>query len=243
MIRFRAIRLKLIFSFFVAFIMLNFIETGAKAATTTDSYYFLFNGNKITNGTEAELTRDITTLSVTTSEGFDSASTVTWESDEKGVVKLEDDPAPGTDSVNVLRMGPGYSTIIATIKTPTGSHKISFVIKVKLEIDEAETNTVLATTTGTRIMTMDTIGQEEKVFLKYVDYTTSSGSVTGSAIDASAVIFTSDNNGVVTVDSTGKGKSLNFSARIIIFITIIFAIFIITIVISYVNSKPIINNI
>ena len=208
MIRFRAIRLKLIFSFFVAFIMLNFIETGAKAATTTDSYYFLFNGNKITNGTEAELTRDITTLSVTTSEGFDSASTVTWESDEKGVVKLEDDPAPGTDSVNVLRMGPGYSTIIATIKTPTGSHKISFVIKVKLEIDEAETNTVLATTTGTRIMTMDTIGQEEKVFLKYVDYTTSSGSVTGSAIDASAVIFTSDNNGVVTVDSTGKVKAI-----------------------------------
>ena len=200
--------LKLLFSFFFAFLILNFMESSAKATTVTDSYYFVMNGTNYTpsstTASEAELKTEDTFLYVTSTGIWDTGITVTWISSETGVVTLED-TSYGSNYKKVVRQGPGYSTITAIIKNGANTRTISFVIKVSLAVDLALTETVKATTTGNRVMVLDTVGQSKQIYLKYVDYTSVTGSaISGSAISTSAVSFESDNLGVATIDSSGK---------------------------------------
>ena len=202
--RIRDIGLKFFFGFLLAFLIFHYDETSVKASTITPgSYYFMFNNTKYTQNTEAELKTKDTTLFISSDSVISNSTTVQWESSEPGVVTLED--ISGSSSVKVVRNGPGYSTIKATISDGNYSTIISFVVKVKLEINSAATGTVQETTTSkTGILVFDSATSAKKqIYLKYVDYDDTSGTVSGSAISVSAVNFSSSNVGVATVDEQG----------------------------------------
>jgi uncharacterized protein YjdB len=202
--RIRDIGLKIFFGFLLAFLIFHYDDTTVKASTITPgSYYFMFNNTKYTQNGEAELKTADTTLFISSDSPIHNDTTVLWESSEPGVITLEE--IVGSSSVKVVRKGPGYSTIKATITSGNYSTIISFVVKVKLEINNASTGTVQETTTSkTGVLVFDSVTAAKKqIYLKFVDYTDGTGSVSGSAISASAVNFSSSNVGVATVDEEG----------------------------------------
>lgn len=184
----------------------NFTENHVKATEVTlpSEYYFTFNGQKKLAGTESELKTTQATLFVS-SGGWanDIDTTVEWVSSEPGVVSLKSSSS-GVNFINLVREGPGYSTITATLKNGTNSYTLSCVIKVDLSFDYQKTGLTTATTTNERILILDK-AQQKQVFLKFVDYTPTGEvvAVSGVAISAEAVNWESDNEGVATVASNG----------------------------------------
>ena len=207
---------KILLSVFFVLVMIQFTDNSVKAATTVDSFYFMFNGSKYLEGAEAELKRENASLYITTKEAWDTSTTVAWDSSEKDVVTVEADTSLGPNFAKIVRKGPGYSTITAVVTSGTSSYTISFTVKVTLDINHAATGTILATTTKTRVLTMDTIGEKKPVYLKYVDYDDAGGvSVSGSAISVSAVTFESDNEGVASVNTNGEVTAVGAGSAMI----------------------------
>jgi uncharacterized protein YjdB len=194
-----------VLSLFLAFIIFDFSEERVMASGVVlpSEYYFMINGQKKPAGTEYEMTAPQVLINVT-SGGWEPSTTVEWVSSEPGVVSLEASSF-GSNFINLVRKGPGYSTITAIIRQGTNSYSISFLVKVALSFDVQKTGLVTATTTKERILILDAPGQTKQVFLKYVDYTPEGDvvAVSGSAISASAVNWESENEGVATINSNG----------------------------------------
>lgn len=170
-------------------------------------YYFVIDGQNKKTGTDYELKRENAIMQVSAGQSWDPGTTVEWISSETDVIEIDNSVSSqyGSNYVRLVRNGPGYSTITAVIKYGTYSYSISCLVKVDLKIDYSNTETQPAKTTNDRIMKLDSVGQQKRIYLKYVDYE-SEGSitpVTGSAILASAVTWSSDNESVATVDENG----------------------------------------
>ncbi|HWT74530.1 MAG TPA: Ig-like domain-containing protein [Mobilitalea sp.] len=206
MIKTGKLGITLLFSCFLAFIIFCFTGITAEASSVVlpTQYYFVFNGQQKTAGSEYEMTMSEVLLNVTAGT-WEPETTVQWVSSEPGVISLES-TTYGSNFVKLVRQGPGYSTITAVIKQGTNSYSISCVVKVALSFDYQKTGMITTTTTKERVLVLDTIGSQKPVYLKYVDYTPdgSPTAVSGSAISVNAVNWDSSDEGVATVDSTGK---------------------------------------
>lgn len=177
----------------------------ASEVTRPDEYFFVFNGQEKKAGSEFEMKGQNVLLNISAGT-WEPETEVKWISSEPGVVTLES-TTYGSRFVNLVRKGPGYSTITAIIKQGTNTYSLSCLVKVNLEFNYQKTGMTMATTTKERILVFDKISDETKqIYLKYVDYIPEgeTEAVTGSAISATAVIWESDNESVVTVDENGK---------------------------------------
>ena len=178
-----------------------------------DEYYFVFNGQQKQAGTEYEMKSQNVLLNITAGT-WEPETEVTWVSSEPGVVTLEPIEID-SNFVNMVRKGPGYSTITAVVKHGSYTYSLSCLVKINLEFDYQKTGMTVATTTQERILVINEIGDEKQVYLKYVNYDDETGTVTGSAISAAAVTWESENESVATVDETGKVTAVGSgSARI-----------------------------
>ncbi|NLJ95915.1 MAG: hypothetical protein GX321_02075 [Clostridiales bacterium] len=169
-----------------------------------DEYFFVFNGQQKKAGTEYEMKSQNVLLNITAGT-WEPETEVEWVSSEPGVVTLEAS-SHGSNFVNLVRKGPGYSTITAVVKHGSNSYSLSCLVKVNLEFDHQKTGTIMATTTRERILVFDNVGDDPKqIYLKYVNYTPEgeTEAETGDAISVSSVLWESDNEGVVTVDDKG----------------------------------------
>jgi hypothetical protein len=173
-----------------------------------DEYYFVFNGQQKKAGTEYEMKSENVLLNITAGE-WETEPQVQWISSEPGVVTVE--PTSESAFTNLVRKGPGYSTITAVVKQGSNIYSLSCLVKVNLEFDYQKTGMTTATTTKERILVINDINSAEKqIYLKYVNYIPEDEieTVTGAAISASAVTWESDNESVVTVDDKGKVKAV-----------------------------------
>lgn len=212
--RTKKIKYSFLISFFLAFIIFNLSELTVKASTVVlpSEYYFVFNGQKKSSGSEYEMTMPEVLLNVTAGT-WEPSTTVEWVSSEPRVVSLEPyDTSSESKSnfVKMIRKGPGYSTITAIVKHGTNSYSLSCVVKVGLSFDYQKTGMITTTTTKERVLIIDSIdptstASKKQVYLKYVDYTPEGGvtPVTGSAISADMVTWESNNEGVAKVSDTG----------------------------------------
>lgn len=164
-------------------------------------YYFVFNGQNQNAGSEYELKTPEALLSIT-ADGWSPSTSVTWVSSEPGVVQLKD-TSYGSNFQQLVRKGPGYSTITAVVTHGTNTYSISCLVKVDLAFDVQKTGLKLSTTTKERILVIDDIDDTKQIYLKYVDYTQGTETVTGSAISRNMVTWESSNEGVATVDENG----------------------------------------
>jgi len=204
----KRLRNMIILSFFLAFIILNFSETQAKASSVVvpPTFYFNINGHNVADNAEFELTMPETQVYANVTSGsWDSSTTVQWLSSETGVVTIVP-TSFGPNFVKFMRNGPGYSMITAIIKQGTNTYTISCVVKVALFFDAQKTGTIMSTSTQERILVLDAIGSKKQIFLKYVDYTPTNApdAVSGDAISATAVTWDSSNEGVATIDTLGN---------------------------------------
>lgn len=169
-----------------------------------DEYFFVFNGQERKAGTEYEMKSQNVLLNITAGT-WEPETNVEWVSSEPGVVTLES-TTHGSRFVNMVRKGPGYSTITAIVTQGDNTYSLSCLVKVNLEFDYQKTGMTIATTTEEKILVFDDIGQSKQVYLKYANYVPEgeSEAVTGSAISVSAVDWESSNEGVATVDDKGK---------------------------------------
>lgn len=193
-------------------------RTLASEVPRPDEYYFVFYGQNKEAGSEIEMKNENVMLSIT-ANGWEPETQVQWVSSELGVVTIEP-TGFGPNFVNLIRKGPGYSTITAIVKQGTNTYSLSCLVKVNLEFDHQKTGTTLATTTNERILVINEIGgTPRQVYLKYVNYVPDgeSETVTGAAISAAAVTWESENESVATVDETGKVTAVGSgSARIVV---------------------------
>ena len=181
--------------------MSAFTDEYAMATTVTmPDYQFVINGKQ--PGKEYEMKSEDQVISVA-ADGWAYSATVQWVSSETNVVSLES-TAYGSAFQRMVRNGPGYSTITAVITSEGMTFTISFLVKVDLKIDTIKTGMTTATTTGEKILAMDTIGGTQQIYMKYVDYEDAGGvTVSGAAISASSVVYESSNEGVATVSESG----------------------------------------
>lgn len=188
---------------FFAYAIMGFSNDIARAAATPTmpTYHFTINSKAVTDGSEYEL-KTASGYVYAVADGWASPSSVTWTSTDPDVVTLE--ATASSNCMRMVRKGPGYSTITASIIQDGYTYIISFVIFVDLEIDHQNTGTIIATTTNSKILVLDSVGQQKKVYVKYKDYTADDSSTqTGSDINTDSLSFESDNTGVATVNSDG----------------------------------------
>ena len=198
----KKIRLTLFMGVLLSIVFFAFSGDTAKASTVAKpTYHFVLNGTAATSS-EYAMTKDSVLVSVA-ADGWTSPATVKWVSSEPKVVTLES-TTYGTEFVNMVRKGPGYSTITAIITSDGMTFTISFLAAVNLEIDYGTMGYIPTTTTGNKAVSFDAAGATRQIALKYTDEIASGGTVvSGSAISVSAVSFKSSNENVVTVSDTG----------------------------------------
>lgn len=207
----RKIGYTLFICLFMAFFIFGFSETTVKASGVIlpTQYYFTFNGQNKPAGTEYEMTGAEVLVNVT-SGTWEPETTVQWVSSEQGVVALETTPH-GSNFIKMVRKGPGYSTISAIIKHGTSSYTISCLVKVDLAIDAQKTGLTQATTTKEKILVVNSIGETKQIFLKYANPDTDPV----TSVSGSAVTWSSENEGVVTVDETGKVTAVGGGSSVV----------------------------
>jgi len=202
MIRMNKTGFMMVFGFFMVLVLCGFTNHRASASTLTTSNLKLYvNGVAKTWDSEVELKNEIVPCYVM-SDYFQTTTTVSWESSVPTVVAISNDTNKG--EVSLVRKGPGYSVITATVINGTQKLKASFTVKVALEINKAKTDLTTATTTSEQLLVLDSVGSTKQIYLKYVDDTSGSTPVAGGAITGSAVTYTSANENVVKVDENGK---------------------------------------
>lgn len=209
----KKISLTFLISFLFAIAMFAFSDHRAMATATNPQFEFVIDGKPVDK--EYEMKTDISEVSIV-AQGATEAPTVEWKSSVPGVVSLE---AEGTDTTfqRMVRKGPGFSTITASVKSGGYTYKIYFLVKVDLKINQNDTVLLPSTTTKEKVMSisMDEI-KPRQIFLKYVDYESTGGTVvTGGVINATAVDYTSDNEGVATVSDSGEVKAVGSGSCII----------------------------
>lgn len=197
--------MKFLVGFLFTIAMFIFTEGSALASTVTQpSYSFIFGSDTKASGSSIKLKTDSALLEVTNGGAWASDTEVQWVSTAPSIVSTTPSVL-GKNYVQLKRLRPGYATIRAII-TPAGgggSYTINLEVEVKLEIDYQKTVTKELDLTGTRIIELASVGDKSTVYLKYVDDDVTA--VSGAAISADYVIWSSANTGVATVDpKTGE---------------------------------------
>ena len=164
-----------------------------------EDYFFVFNGHEYDEETQLELNAPKRQIYVS-AKGWDPGTKVSWISSEPGVIAIE--TSSPSNYVYLKRVGPGFSTISATVSYGTGTYTLKCHVKVDLELDVQKTGLVEAQTTSVKILPIKNVGDTSQIFLKYVDYDENSLPVSGSAI-STGIVWTSDNEGVAIVDEKG----------------------------------------
>lgn len=154
-------------------------------------YFFVIDGVNRPTGYEYEMSSRELIISVSAQGGWDVGTTVTWMNSNNNVVTLHNQT---TTTVQLRRVGPGYTTITALIQYGSLRYTLSCQILVNLSFDETAMNLIYATTTRERVLVLSDAVPEKEIVLKYVDTSV----VSGSAISES-VEFTSENVGVAEV--------------------------------------------
>jgi len=204
MLKMKKIGFSIIVGLLLSIVMLHFSGDIVKATTVPlpEEYYFVMSGQHKVDGDNYELKVPKLLISVT-SGAWEPTTTVGWISSDPGVVDIE--YTANKTQINLLRKGPGYATITATLSLGSSSYSVNCIIKVDLAFDYQKTGLTAATTTNERVLIINGIPQTKPVYLKYIDYDTEGVPVTvsGAAISGSAVTWESDNRGVATVSDTG----------------------------------------
>lgn len=200
----RSLYLIICMLFAVVIHMFSVNTAWASEVIRPDEYFFVFNGQEKRAGTEYEMKNQNVLLNITAGT-WEPETKVEWVSSEPGVVTLES-TSHGSRFVNMVRKGPGYSTITAIVTQGDNTYSLSCLVKVNLEFDYQKTGMTIATTTEEKILVFDSIDQTKQIYLKYANYVPEgeSEAVTGSAISVSAVDWDSSNEAVATVDDKGK---------------------------------------
>lgn len=185
-----------------AILLLSEHTASASEVVLPDEYFFVFNGQEREAGTEYEMKTEEVLLNITAGN-WDPSDNVEWISSEPDVIALED-TSHGPNFVNLVRMGPGYSTITAVVTHDTNTYSISCLVKINLEFDYQKTGMTTATTTNERILVMNMADEPKRIYLKYVNYIPENETdpVTGSAM-LLPVDWESENEGVAVVDENG----------------------------------------
>lgn len=178
-----------------------------------DEYFFVFNGQQKKAGTEYEMKNENVMLNITAGT-WETIPEIQWVTSEPGVVALE--ATSKASFVNMVRKGPGYSTITAIVTMGTNTYSLSCLVKVNLEFDYQSTGTTTATTNEDRILVIREIdGVGKQIYLKYANYKEETKEVTGSAISVSSVTWESDNESVATIDEAGKVTAVGSGSTMI----------------------------
>ena len=178
----------------------------ASEITLPQEYYFVINGQNRKAGTEYELKQPEALLSVTAGT-WEPETEVQWVSSQPNVIDIET-TSYGSNFIKLIRKGPGFSTITAVIKQGKNTYSLSCHIKVDLSLDYQKTGLIISKTTEERILVLDELGETKQVYIKYVDYEEGTEVVSGSAISNTAVLWESEDEGVVTVDQRGRVKAI-----------------------------------
>ena len=173
-------------------------EKAFASGVTLPEFHFEIGGKEYGHLSTIELKNDKDTISVA-ADGWATPVSVDWVSISPGVVSLE----PGTvaTSRQMLRKGPGYTTITAYITSGSYQKTLTCVVWVDLQVDKSQTPLKQITTTGNEVLELKNVGAKKTIKLKYVDYSSGSTTVSGGAI-SSGIMFSSSNNSVATVNET-----------------------------------------
>lgn len=184
------------------------IDNHVNASTVQATEYVFYINSQLRNpGTEYEMTNANLLMYIADRNGyFDPGATVSWTTSNPHVVDFGAKPTQ-ENFMNLVRKGPGYTSITATIQLSNGSTvSRSILIKVALDIDTEKMGLTTSTTTQQSILVFNEIGGTEgtkPILLKHVDYT---GSVSGAAV--TGIIWESKDDTVVSIENgiaTAKG--------------------------------------
>lgn len=167
-------------------------------AATTMGYRFDFGATDYESGAEIELRTVNGYLAVEpkdSTEGLPVTATVTFHSSDPNVIELKDTGTQGM--VNMVRKGPGFSTITAIVSDGQYNYAISCLVKVDLQI--VGTNFSQIDYAGHKILKLDKIGDSKPVILRYVDDVQFLNTL---------VTWESSNEMVATVDEEGNVKAV-----------------------------------
>lgn len=188
--------------------ILNGGDARASVVTPTE-YKFVINGQDRPSGTEFEMKTEEMVIHVKSTTLAEDA-TIQWATSNDNIVSLAES-GYGKNFIKLVRKGPGYATITAVIKQGNSSTSISCQVMVDLSFDVQKTGLITATTTKEKILVINSIDpnspdSKKQIYLKYVDYTPEGQpvAVSGGAIEATAVTWSSDEETVAKVDETGK---------------------------------------
>jgi len=192
----------------------------ASEVISPDEFVFFINSQERKPGAEIEMKSPELLVYITRPGGLPAGTQVSWLSSVTGVVATEEvKDIPDSNFINLVRKGPGYSTITANVKIGSQTYNLSFVVKIDLDFDYQRmrnngSDIRVSNVTSERILVLNPDDPEQQVFLKYVDYVPEGGTtpVTGSAISAAAVSWESDNESVVTVLEGGIVKAAEAGA-------------------------------
>ncbi len=216
----RDVGLKIFFGFLLAFLIFHYNE-GTVKATTTPSYVFQLGTVTVKPDDNAKIVKERTGLFLKTASGSAPASVkVKFESKEPDVIAIEgvaDNLSIG-DTITLVRKGPGFATIQATITDESGITVLTFIVQVELAFNEVEMknngfNLVYAHE-GDKKRTLilgKELNESRKVILKFVE--DQGETVSGSAIELSDVVLTSSDSAIVdvavdgTITPKGAGKA------------------------------------
>ncbi len=193
--------LSILFTFTTFYLKGIAIASGTTVPLPSD-YKFVYNGKTQASGFVLDMKTNSTILTVSAGNEWNPATDVTWSTSNSGIVSITTDPI-NKNRVVLQRNRPGYATITASISYAGANFDIICSVKVNLEFDK--TNLKEVQTTEKRILILDNIGDEKTLILKYVNEKEDDPI---TPIGAQYVTWESSNEGVVTVDPTGKVKAI-----------------------------------
>ncbi len=201
-------KIGLLFLFSILFTVAGFnIAEKEARASTTPTLSLRIDGKALSGG-ESALGKDTADISVFSPDGLPADTTITWSNSNNGVLQLSDTSG---DTVMMNRNGPGFSTVKAVVRINGVNHTLTRVIRVDLMIDHSPipngTGTVAVNYADNRVLELNK-GDTRQIKLKYVDYNSSGGAVTGSAITPTELDYVSNNTSVVEVDGAGNVKAI-----------------------------------
>ncbi len=189
---------------FCALFSTAFFHTNRAEAATTMGYRFDFGATDYESGAEIELRTLNGYLAVEpkdSTEGLPVTATVKFHSSDPNVIALEDTGTQGM--VNMIRKGPGFSTITAIVSDGQYNYAISCLVKVDLQI--VGTNFSQIDYAGHKILKLDKIGDSKPVILKYVDDVQFLNTLV-SWESSNEMVATVDEKGNVTAVGAGRAE-------------------------------------
>ncbi len=208
MSRIKKVGISLVFGvFFLLFFFSIRPEQAYASAAPRPKFYFRIGGTEVKDGGTVKLNGIVNeTDIIVQADDWMEDYTVEWTS-STDVVTLSFTDAEHKNG-RLKRNGPGFSTIVATIKTGGYTLRISCIIEIKLEVNWVKTKHVAAKTSGGTDsyvvqLRLSDLPDTQTIYMKYADAETGTGTVSGSPIET-GIEFASSDTSVVEVDSKGK---------------------------------------